>query len=932
MFQLPTEEILFEIVDPIYDPELIPPFDEDSDVEKHGTHDQADHGNWARGGVSTKLTQSVLDRVKANGGLSVNMKDGSEPSKGYMVASPVKKAPIVDADDFYDPVKGRKILGDFVKANKKDLGTGKKFLGLWHNKEDNKVYLDVSENVQDRDTAVRLGRQRNQISIWDVVNFEEIGTGGTGVTKEGRNSDGGSTIEYIRDDRRTNRFLGESDLRQTDEVEKHGTHDQSSHAGSRRRIGTDTETAQPKKPKGEQDVTDPNAPKPKLKPGRKPDASGTLEQRAEKLANGERIQVSQKEAKQIMEIMSRRQDNPDLTNMHVEDTQLYDEDNLGIPRNKMPQVPSDTKATFIGEMEKRGARVQRGVADPSKLHPIQAEMSASKVGLIMKSLREKGVKTDDGGRIIISKDNYVIDGHHRWAAAAMLTFENPGLKLPVIKVDMNHKDLIDATLAWNEATGIRPIGMGESNQSGQLRKWAEFDSIVAKAVRQRTIIRFQPGLKPTLKHLMGQHPQETHGSWAGYKSGDVASWGEKRAKALKASESLGPTKEEILQVLTEKRGLTAEEVGDIATSDELRRYVENENDELMNVYQKIEESEEYLAWKEENNKNDAYMGSAQKYDMWSREDADGAYKVYERELERYVDRNAENLTLGVMADKGYLLSDDGSFIDATISSDLDNDFIEKMSEVYTFSRTVNIDGEEVDMSSQVDNVTLGDAGKKIFLRGSITDDTVGGQVGRFQRTIRIDKDGTLVVDHDLLEIDSTYQNKGFGGSFIMQQENYYISHGFDKVYVHAALEEGGYAWAKSGFQWDTINPDNETWSKTRISERMDTAFNNKSTDDTTRTILKDWSTRLQDGNSDNDPEPWEIASIVDSSNQKIGKDIMEGSNWYGVKYLTPSGRKNNVGQSDLAQESSYTAWRTDDKVEYNQITGQVKGQIKLDVG
>ena len=113
---------------------------------------------------------------------------------------------------------------------------------------------------------------------------------------------------------------------------------------------------------------------------------------------------------------------------------------------------------------------------------------------------------------------------------------------------------------------------------------------------------------------------------------------------------------------------------------------------------------------------------------------------------------------------------------------------------------------------------------------------------------------------------------------------------------------------------------------------MDTAFSRKSTDETTRTILKDWSTRLQDGTSDNDPEPWEIASIVDSSNQKIGKDIMEGSNWYGVKYLTPSGRKNNVGQSDLAQESSYTAWRTDDKVEYNQITGQVKGQIKLDVG
>ena len=46
-------------------------------VLKHGSHKQEDHGNWAIGRVSAKLTQSILDRVKANGGLSVNMKDGS---------------------------------------------------------------------------------------------------------------------------------------------------------------------------------------------------------------------------------------------------------------------------------------------------------------------------------------------------------------------------------------------------------------------------------------------------------------------------------------------------------------------------------------------------------------------------------------------------------------------------------------------------------------------------------------------------------------------------------------------------------------------------------------------------------------------------------------------------------------------------------------
>jgi hypothetical protein len=47
----------------------------------------------------------------------------------------------------------------------------------------------------------------------------------------------------------------------------------------------------------------------------------------------------------------------------------------------------------------------------------------------------------------------------------------------------------------------------------RFKKWKEFDDIVAKAVRGRTVIRFQPGLKPRIeKHLGGQHDQKTHGS------------------------------------------------------------------------------------------------------------------------------------------------------------------------------------------------------------------------------------------------------------------------------------------------------------------------------------------------------------------------------------------------------------------------------------
>jgi hypothetical protein len=186
-------------------------------VAKHATHDQSTHGSWA-GNVSRGLTTSILERVKTGGGLSVNMVDGSEPKSGFMVAVKIKKPVDVSADNFYNPEKGRKILSDFVKSNKQNLATGKNYLGLWHNRDNNRVYLDVSQNVQDRATAVRLGSKRNQISIWDVANFAEIETGGTGVIKRKRDSWNSVARESSRNDRRTNRGVGGQSLRPVDQV------------------------------------------------------------------------------------------------------------------------------------------------------------------------------------------------------------------------------------------------------------------------------------------------------------------------------------------------------------------------------------------------------------------------------------------------------------------------------------------------------------------------------------------------------------------------------------------------------------------------------------------------------------------------------------------------------------------------------------------
>jgi hypothetical protein len=174
-------------------------------LEKHlaGKHDQSSHG---RGGakMGQGVAASILERVKENGGLSVQMIDGSEPTTGYMVAKGSQYGSISSAADFYDPVKGPKILADYMKKNKADLATGKNYLGLWHNKDDGNVYLDISENVLDLDDAKQRGSSRDQISIWDVANFAEIETGGTGNVGKNR---GRKFAQFVRNDGRRNRGL-----------------------------------------------------------------------------------------------------------------------------------------------------------------------------------------------------------------------------------------------------------------------------------------------------------------------------------------------------------------------------------------------------------------------------------------------------------------------------------------------------------------------------------------------------------------------------------------------------------------------------------------------------------------------------------------------------------------------------------------------------
>lgn len=149
--------------------------------------------------------QHVQDRVAQDGGLSAATDLLTEPTDGYMVAVQGHNREIPEAE-FFDGDNGARALIAWMDENIEALAQPGAHVGLWHDKENGEVVLDVSQRVESLEEATRLGQERNQQAVWDVANGEEIDTGGTGDRAEAPDS---GTGELARDDRRAEDRVGQ---------------------------------------------------------------------------------------------------------------------------------------------------------------------------------------------------------------------------------------------------------------------------------------------------------------------------------------------------------------------------------------------------------------------------------------------------------------------------------------------------------------------------------------------------------------------------------------------------------------------------------------------------------------------------------------------------------------------------------------------------
>lgn len=167
----------------------------------------------------------------------------------------------------------------------------------------------------------------------------------------------------------------------------------------------------------------------------------------------------------------------DLCRITVPGTNLFCQQSKGIPRAKMPQLkgkptpgsPASKKrkdkkgevsveGDFIRELHKRGIKVTEMEVPASQLKATQSQLNGVKVGGMMRAI-ESG-KMDTKVPIFVTRDGYVIDGHHRWAAMVGEGLRHRRMTMPVRVLDMDIGQAIDLTNQFAKTMGIAQQGVG----------------------------------------------------------------------------------------------------------------------------------------------------------------------------------------------------------------------------------------------------------------------------------------------------------------------------------------------------------------------------------------------------------------------------------------------------------------------------------------
>lgn len=178
------------------------------------------------------------------------------------------------------------------------------------------------------------------------------------------------------------------------------------------------------------------------------------------------------------------EDPPDfnLCNVSVEGTNLFCAENKDIPRAEMPQLGGlavegtqaakdaggagksvDGSAAYLKSLEDSDIPVKDAVTKASMLKASQNELDGVKIAGMVDAINNGTFKAPDNP-IYVTKDGYLLDGHHRWAAEMVVDLQNGrsgDVSIKTREVGMEIGAAIDYTNQFADDYGIARKKTGE---------------------------------------------------------------------------------------------------------------------------------------------------------------------------------------------------------------------------------------------------------------------------------------------------------------------------------------------------------------------------------------------------------------------------------------------------------------------------------------
>ena len=168
----------------------------------------------------------------------------------------------------------------------------------------------------------------------------------------------------------------------------------------------------------------------------------------------------------------------DLCKVSIAGTNLFCAETKGIPRVEMPQMDKAQTLAFIGYLKDKGYKIEKGTERAINLRATQNQLNGAKVAANMNKYQTTG---KGPRRLIVSRTDYILDGHHKWAAKIGMDAADNKLKndtkLDIWRVDIGITKLLKEAQKFTGGKGAKPADEKPKSlaELAALAAWLEID-------------------------------------------------------------------------------------------------------------------------------------------------------------------------------------------------------------------------------------------------------------------------------------------------------------------------------------------------------------------------------------------------------------------------------------------------------------------------